>query len=148
VLLSLLVVGATLWPLAWEPGRDSFPLSPYPMFSDIRERQWLDVIVGFDAAGNEHKIPSERVASFEVMQTAQTIRLAVRRRRAKQLCEQVAERVAADAELEHIVTLEVQRRQFDPRTYFVSDDGKVPLGIRRKARCPIERGGVERGGTD
>lgn len=138
LVFSVLVIAATCWPLSWT-GRDSFPLSPYPMFSDVRNRPWLDVIVGFDAAGKEYKIPSQHVASIEVMQTAQTIRLAVRHRRARRLCEQVAARVALDSQLAPIITLEVQRRQFDPRTYFVAPDGRIPLASHRKARCDVAR---------
>ncbi|PRP90250.1 hypothetical protein ENSA5_66620 [Enhygromyxa salina] len=141
LLVSALFVAAAVWPALREPPRDSFPLSNYPMFSTVRDKPWLDVIVGFDAEGEEHEIRPNLVANIEVMQAAQTIRRAVRARRAKLLCARVAERVAADGELGHIVRLEVQRRRFDPRTYFldpeVDPDGATPLAVRRKARCRV-----------
>lgn len=140
LLLSAVVLLATAWPVMWDRGRDSFPLSPYPMFSAVREQPWLDVIVGFDANGREIKIPPQFVANVEVMQAAQTIRLAVRRGRARQLCEQVAARIAAGDELSQVVELEVQRRQFEPRRYFVTPDGARPLDMRHKARCSVPRG--------
>ncbi|MFO7565261.1 MAG: hypothetical protein R6X02_21640 [Enhygromyxa sp.] len=139
LLISALMIAVTLWPLSWERGRDSFPLSPYPMFSTIRERPWIDVIVGFDAAGNEHRIGPELIANAEVMQAAQTVSKAIRRRQARGLCEQVAARVAKRPNQGELVRLEVQSRQFDPRTYFVSDAGKVPLRLRRRASCEVAR---------
>jgi hypothetical protein len=137
LLFSALVVAATIGPALRDPPRDSFPLSTFPMFSSVRKQAWLHVIVGFDAQDNEHKIPPSLVANIEVMQAAETIRIAVRRKRPKLLCEQVAARVAEDPDFAQIVRLEVQSRRFDPRTYFVEADGKTPLKLRRRARCEI-----------
>jgi hypothetical protein len=137
LVLSALVVAATLWPALREPPRDSFPLSSYPMFSAVRGKAWIHVVVGFDAAGNEYKIPPRYVANFEVMQAAETIRRAVRRRGAPQLCEEIAARVAGARRLEQVVRLEVQSRRFDAHTYFVSPRGRVPLKQVRRARCPV-----------
>jgi hypothetical protein len=137
LLFSLLVVAATLSPALREPPLDSFPLSTYPMFSSVPKQAWLDVIVGFDAAGNEHRIAPQLVANIEVMQAAETIRLAVRQKRAPLLCAEVAARVAADPDYDHVVRLEVQRRKFDPLTYFTSPPSERLLDLRRKARCEV-----------
>lgn len=137
LIFSMLVIAATLSPALRESPRDSFPLSTYPMFSSVPKRAWLDVIVGFDAAGSEHRIPPHLVANLEVMQAAETIRLAVRQRRAPQLCAEVAARVAADPDFEHVVRLEVQRRKFDPLTYFTSAPDERLLDLRRRARCEV-----------
>lgn len=109
------------------------------MFSNVPESAWLDVIVGFDAGGGEHRIPPQLVANYEVMQAAQTIRLAVRKRKAGQLCHEVAARVAADPDFAHVVRLEVQRRKFDPLGYFTSPPSERLLGQRRKAGCEVPR---------
>src|SRR5690606_8698676 len=90
LIVSAVFIAATLWPLAWEPARDSFPLSPYPMFSSVRERPWIDVVVGFDAEGRERRIGPKLIANAEVMQAAQTVSQAIRRKQAPSLCEQVA----------------------------------------------------------
>jgi hypothetical protein len=137
LIFSVLVVAATLSPALREPPRDSFPLSTYPMFSSVPKRAWLDVIVGFDTAGTEHRIPPQLVANIEVMQAAETIRRAVRHRRAPQLCAEVAARVAADPDFDHVVRLEVQRRKFDPLTYFTSSPSERLLDLRRRARCEV-----------
>lgn len=137
LLISALFIVATVWPALRDPPRDSFPLSTYPMFSSLRERPWIDVIVGFDAAGNQHRIGPGLVANAEVMQAAQTIRKAIRRKQARSLCEQVAARVANSSDHVEVIRLEVQSRQFDPRSYFVSD--RQPLKLRRRASCEVLR---------
>lgn len=140
LLVSLAFVAATLWPALREPPQDSFPLSNYPMFSWVRKSAWLHVVVGFDAAGEERPIPPRIVANVEVMQAAETIRLAIRKRRAKQLCAWVSGRLAEldeDDELAQIVRVEVQSRLFDPHTYFVEATGKTPPKLRRRAACAV-----------
>jgi hypothetical protein len=137
LIFSVLVIAATLSPALREPPRDSFPLSTYPMFSSVPKRAWLDVIVGFDASGNLQRIPPQLVANLEVMQAAETIRLAVRHRRAPQLCAEVAARVASDPDFDHVVRLEVQRRKFDPLTYFTSPPSERLLDLRRRASCEV-----------
>ena len=139
LVVSALFVAATLWPLAWDPDGDSFPLSPYPMFSSVRERPWIHVVVGFDADGNERRIGPKLIANAEVMQAAQTVSQAIRRKQAGSLCEQVAARVSQNSDHAELVRLEIQSRQFDPRSYFVDDAGKVPLRLRRRARCEVQR---------
>lgn len=138
LLVSVVFIALTLWPALREPPEDSFPLSTYPMFSTVRKTTWLHVIVGYDAAGEEHKIPPPLVANFEVMQAAQTIRKAIRRKRAKQLCEEVAARVAARPGFAAVERLEVQSRLLDPRRYF-EEGGAVPKQIKRRARCELVR---------
>ncbi len=139
LLVSALVIAATIWPALRDPPRDSFPLSPYPMFSSVREKPWIDIVVGFEADGREHRISPEMVANAEVMQAAQTVSKAIRRKRAKGLCERVALRVGQNSEYADVVRLEVQSRQFNPRTYFTSEAGKTPLRLRRRAKCEVLR---------
>ena len=137
LLASLAFVGLTLSPALRDPPRDSFPLSTYPMFSTVRGPSWIHVVVGYDAQGEEHRIPPQLVANFEVMQAAQTIRRAVRAKRAKQLCAEVAARVVTDTDFAALVYLEVQSRRFDPARYFTTEDGQTPLEQRRRARCKL-----------
>lgn len=139
LVISALVIAATVWPALQDPPRDSFPLSTYPMFSSVRDQPWIHVIVGFTADGGQRRIGPELIANAEVMQAAQTVHQAIRRKRAKALCAEVAERVAERPELAEVVRLEVQSRQFDPRTYFTSESGRTPLRMRRRARCEVAR---------
>ncbi len=134
-LFSVVMVGLTLAPAVRE--RDSFPLSNYPMFSTVRTRPWISVVVGRDAQGNQWPIPPRLVANAEVMQAAQTISNAVKRGRAQALCERMAARIADEPDWQGVVEVEVQSRQFDPRTYFTSPTGRVPTKVRTRARCPV-----------
>lgn len=141
LLVSVVFIALSLWPALRDPPEDSFPLSTYPMFSTVRKTTWLHVVVGYDAAGEEYKIPPPLVANFEVMQAAQTIRKAIRRKRAKQLCEEVAAKVAGRPGYTEVVRLEVQSRLLDPRSYF-TPGGEVPKKIKRRARCELVRKGT------
>lgn len=134
---SVALLALVLAPLARE--RDSFPLSSYPMFSSVRTKPWISVVVGRDAQGEQRPIPPTLVANAEVMQAAQTIANAVKRKQAEQLCERVATRVASEPAWADVVSIEVQSRQFDPLTYFTSDEGRTPLRVRRRARCEVPR---------
>lgn len=134
-LLSAAVIALTLAPGFGE--QDSFPLSNYPMFSSNRAQPWISVVVGIDAQGEQRPIPPRLVANAEVMQAAQTIANAVKRRQAKPLCERVAARIAQEPDWQTAVAVEVQSRQFDPRTYFLSAEGREPLRVRKRARCPV-----------
>ncbi len=139
LLVSALVIAAAIWPALRDPPRDSFPLSNYPMFSSVRGKPWVHIVVGFDAEGREHRIGPRLIASAEVMQASETVRKAIRRKQARRLCEQVAARVADEPELASVVRLELQSRRFDPLTYFVDEAGKTPLRTRRRASCEVPR---------
>ncbi len=135
LLFSLIMIGLALSPLVHQ--RDSFPLSTYPMFTSVREKPWIAVVVGVDAQGQQRPIPPRLVANAELMQAAQTIGSAVKRGQAKRLCERVAARIADEPKWRDAVAVEVQSRQFDPRTYFTSATGREPLRVRKRAHCLV-----------
>lgn len=144
--VSLLFVAAVLAPAFRQPQRDSFPLSNYPMFSSVRDKPWVHVVVAFDADDGLHRVAPKLIANAEVMQAAETVRKQIRRGKARQLCRRVAARLAETPGGEQLVRVEVQSRQFDPRAYFVTEDGHEPLRVKRRARCAIEASaGVEAG---
>jgi hypothetical protein len=139
---------AVLWPLA--SGRDSFPLSNYPMFSRPRGQPVLFSVVASGARGAEWSLPSGLVGSDEVLQTKVLIERAVRAGRADmaRLCENVAARVAGedlhgadrargatDAATERPVFVDIVSRRYDPVQYFIS--GPVPIEEQRLYRCDI-----------
>ena len=134
-LFSVALIALTLAPGFGE--KDSFPLSNYPMFSTAQPYPWIHVVVARDAQGEQRPIPPPLVANAEVMQAAQTIALAVKRKQAKSLCERVAARIADEDEWAFAVEVEVQSRQFDPLTYFTSPEGRKPLKVRKRGRCPV-----------
>lgn len=139
LLFSVGLIAALISPALREQPYDSFPLSTYPMFSTVRAKPWIHVVVGYDAQGGEHRIGPRLIANAEVMQAAQTIRQEIRRGQARSLCERVAARVAETPELAAVERLEVQSRQFDPTTYFDEPGPVAPLSLRRRASCRVAR---------
>jgi len=138
-LISLAFVCACIWPVFRAPPRDSFPLSDYPMFSSVRGRAWIHVVVAVDENGNQRSVPPRLVANAEVMQAAQTIAKAVRRGdpARQRLCREVADRLARELRWREYERVELLSRKFAPMQYFV--DGPDPIEERRQAVCRIDR---------
>jgi hypothetical protein len=109
--VSIAVIAVVLTPLARDPiAGDSFPLSTYPMFAfERRLRETFTYAVGRTASGERRTIEPGHVANHEVMQAY----MALTRTPARTLCPQIAARVAADADLEEVVTVEIVRATHD-----------------------------------
>lgn len=136
---------AMLWPIMRDPPRDGFPLSNYPMFSHGRRSAESEIVhvVGWSREGRHRPVPPELLGTEEVMQAHQTVRVAIRRGHARDLCQRTAERVHADpgyADLEH---LEVRTDTYDAIAYFTGDT--KPRATRIHARCPVGEAVVEKG---
>lgn len=138
--VSALVLGAVLAPVTYEPGRDGFPLSPYPMFARAKSSPVvrLHYFVGHDREGGRHAISPSLVANAEVLQARAVIAGAVRRGReaALSLCRRVAERVAADDELGDVAFLTVVHGTHDAVAFLADGErGKETV----VARCEVPR---------
>ena len=137
--VSLVLLGATLSPLARHPDDDSFPLSTYPMFSRERPREIVMVhAVGVDAAGERTPLrPMISAGNREVLQSMATLQQAVGGGRARQHCQQIAARVRADASLAGVREVEIATDTFDSVAYFA--EGRTePLARAVHARCAVE----------
>ncbi len=133
VLLALL-----LWPLV--DGHDGFPLSTYPMFSEDRGRiVRLAHVVGRTAGGEVRPLPPRVLGTFEVMQAAQTARIASKRSdHADRLCTRVAAALHDDAALAtEFVAVEVRTDRYDIVSYWQT--GR-PLDGTLHASCPVAGG--------
>lgn len=134
---------AVLWPILRDPPRDGFPLSNYPMFSADRRTAEADIghVVGFSREGRHRPVPPAIVGSEEIMQAFQTVRLAIRRGDAGELCRDAAERVRADPAHADLERLEVRTDSYDALAYFAGDT--KPRRTQVHARCPVhaEAGG-------
>lgn len=130
---------AVLWPILRDPPRDGFPLSNYPMFSHGRRSAEADVphVVGWSREGRHRPVPPALLGTKEVMQAHQTVRVAIRRGHAAELCRRTAERVRADPEHADLERLEVRTDTYDAIAYFTGDT--KPRAARIHARCPVER---------
>lgn len=152
-LIVMFVVGcAVAAPAIWgsrivDPkGKDSFPLSWYPMFSrEVKETVRLNHIIGFDAEGNEYRIPytfftrggmNEGRARLNRMAKAKDGSL-------KRTCKKVAARLAKkrkrDKRFHGVVRVEVVRSLYDPRKYFTGERPD-PVKRRVRTRCRVKPG--------
>jgi hypothetical protein len=138
---------AVLWPLFG--GRDSFPLSNYPMFSRSRGQPVLNAVVALDTSGRQHALSSALLGSDEGLQAKVLLDRAVASGPVElaRLCAEVAARLAAGgaaalgpgaAELQHV---EVIARRYDPVRYFTV--GPEPIESERLARCDVARDGTQ-----
>ena len=129
--LSLLMVGAVLWPIVenWrtEP-KDSFPLSYFPMFSVKRGKEMrLAYLVGYDAQGRRYPIPYRYAGAGGLNQVRRQLNAIVRTGRAEDLCRRVAAALAGEpvGPLAEVVTVQVVTGRFCFDDYFFGN--KEPL---------------------
>lgn len=137
---SALLLGATAYPAFLPPRQDGFPLSTYPMFTTAKPAR-VAVMSALALGDHEFEVtlaPSY-VANAEAMQALSTLRksVAAGRRSARELCEQIAARVAAKAEPEladarHVALV----TQEHDSVRFLSGD-TAPLSRKVHVRCRV-----------
>ncbi|MEM1030580.1 MAG: hypothetical protein AAGN82_09530 [Myxococcota bacterium] len=136
-LVSVGLLAAVASPLLH--GRDSFPLSTFPMFSRARPTELaLDHVVLVGPEGHREPVPPALVFSREVLQTKVAVQRAVRRGRgpALALCREVAGRLASSPSPPAVgATVEVRTDRYHVLRYAEGDD--TPLEQRVHARCPV-----------
>lgn len=132
---------AVLWPILRDPPRDGFPLSNYPMFSADRRTADAEIghVVGFSREGRHRPVKPSMVGSEEIMQAYQTVRMAIRRGDAADLCRRAAERVRNDPDHADLERLEVRTDHYDALAYFAGDT--KPRRTQIHARCPVQAEG-------
>lgn len=138
--VSAAVLFAVAVPVTWERGRDSFPQSPYPMFSRKREPViTLHYVVGL-GGDQRASMPPEFIANEEPILAKVTVRRAVRagRKRTRALCAAVAARVAQRDDYAWVEHVAVMTGRFDAIAYLGGE--QMPLSERRRARCRVVRG--------
>ena len=137
--VSAVVLAAVLVPLTWKEGRDSFPLSSYPMFAHNRRSAELRAVyaVALEEGGARHYVPPELVANREVLQSRAVLERAVGqgKKGAQALCQEIAGRVrGADGAIARASLVRVVRGTHDALRYF--DTGE--LGEERVvAECQV-----------
>lgn len=140
--VSAVVLAAVLWPLSWNPDRDSFPLSSYPMFAHNRRSAVLTAVyaVAIDRGGERRYLPPELIANREVLQARAVLDRAARggKKGVAVLCHEVAARITAGqggARFAGAVEVQILRGRHDAGRYF--DTGE--LGEEHVlGRCPVE----------
>ncbi len=141
--LSLLTIGAVLWPVTqnWRKiPKDSFPLSYYPMFSAKRSKKaTVHYLVGLGARGERHLIPYTYAGTGGLNQVRRQINRVVRGGRADTLCRIVAAKVAQEEEdrFGGVVTVQVVTGEYRLTDYFTGN--RDPVSERVRASCRVER---------
>ena len=93
VVMSLVVMGCVV-PIGWPRGRDSFPLSSYPMFSERRDGRSVRLVVAVVSdRGAIEVLPTEATGHRQLTQAVRALRNAVEAGgdRPGRLCDEVAE---------------------------------------------------------
>lgn len=143
VLFSLLLLGATLWPVVenWRPEpRDDFPLSYYPMFSKPRgETAQVTYVLGIDERGREQIIHYRFVGSGGFNQNRKQLRKSVACGRGDQLCTSIARKVArrGGEQLADVDTVAIVTGTFDVDEFFRGY--RQPMSLQLEAICKVSR---------
>ena len=131
-----MVVAVTTWPVVWDKGRDSFPLSSYPMFArpEVKPTVHLHYAIAVDGNGERIIVGPEHVANSEVLQARAALSRAVRsRKRANELCEKIVASIADDGDFERATEVRIVSGKHDAVAYLRGDtEGQE----RVRATCP------------
>jgi hypothetical protein len=122
--VSLGLLGATLWPVIREPRDDGFPLSTYPMFASKRPTlQTYRYGLGETARGERRVLRPIFVGTAEVLQAIRVIDRAAASGRGelRRLCDAVAARVAADDDFGDVVAIRIVSGTHDAVEYLARD---------------------------
>jgi len=133
------VLVLAVWPVSWPKGRDSFPLSSYPMFArrEVDPTVRLDYAVGIDAGGGRHVIGPQYVANSEVLQARAALARAVRTpAKTEELCRSISERIAGDDDFDDVVEVHIVSGRYDAVAYL--RHGRVG-DERVRGRCEVKR---------
>ena len=132
------VLAALLYPLSFAPGRDSFPLSSYPMFARARTSSELaiDHFLVAQPDGSARFVAPAIVASGEVLQVRALIGEAIARgpQASAALCADVAARLAG-REGHAGLELRLVRARYDALAYLTGRDTRGTQRVH--VRCPI-----------
>lgn len=125
---TLAVIAFLAWPASWKKGRDSFPLSPYPMFARKKTSPMmsLEYAVALDAMGERSFVAPSYVGSGEVLQARALISGAIRRGpdSAQQFCRELLGRLRASAAHRDTVELRLVRGRHNAVAYLQSDQSE------------------------
>lgn len=135
--VSIVLIGTTLWPLVRSPDDDGFPLSTYPMFAFARPTELtIDYAFGVTSTGERRTLRPGLVGSGEVLQVAAVISQARMTNQLPALCETIAARVAHEDALDDVTEIHIVTGTHDAVNYLVRD---VRGPETQRAGCPVVR---------
>lgn len=138
-IVSLALIGATLWPLARDPADDGYPLSTYPMFSWKRPTKMrLTYGIGLTAAGQRRYLSPAIAGSREILQARAILERAAGQgpKALRALCDAMAARVAASPAHADVVELRIVVATHDAVEFLVRD---VVAPESERMRCVVKR---------
>jgi hypothetical protein len=142
-LVSIAILAAMLVPLSWDPLRgDSFPLSPYPMFSRPKPdaRVTVTYVVGITGGDGRRRLsPQLVIGNREVLQARVSIARARNAGAAalRDLCLTVAGRIAARPEMAEVTEVAIVTGTHDAVAYLTGRDRVGTENIHD--RCAVVR---------
>jgi hypothetical protein len=142
--LGAAVLGAMLYPVLQNlrPRKeqvDSFPLSYFPMFRQLRKQTVRIIhVVGTDVAGDRHYMPTEILVEDGINTTRHQLNRTVREGRATEYAAALSEKVASAPALRHIVRVDIVRGVFDLDACLLDGPSQVrPTEIIEIASAPV-----------
>jgi len=143
--LSLVMLVVVLLPIRenWKAKpKDDFPLSYFPMFSEVRgETYKVTHIVGLDARANRHLVRHTFAGTGGLNQVRRQIRKTVREGGSANLCQSVAARVAKSKQtaLAEVSQIRIVTGEYKLNEFFAGD--RKPVREVIHATCGVERSG-------
>jgi hypothetical protein len=139
--VGVALVGAVVEPILHAEPRDGYPFSTYPMFSSrkVSAETTVSHAVAIEKGAPPRALSPRMLGTEEVLQARANVQHAIDAgpAAAKQLCVEVAARVAADAALAGIDAVEIRTDTYDAVAYL---EGKTtPSTAKRHARCAVTR---------
>lgn len=117
VATTFAVIAFVSWPASWDQGRDSFPMSPYPMFARKKTSplMTLEYAVAINGTGERSYVAPGFVGSAEVLQARALLRGAIARGQesADSFCQGLLGRLGASASHRDVVELRLVRGTHD-----------------------------------
>jgi hypothetical protein len=137
--ISIVMIGATLWPVTRRPVADSFPLSTYPMFAFERPTKLtMSYAVGITQRGDRRFLSPAIIGSPEALQALAIIERGLAGKPAERmaLCTEIADSVRGYPALDDIVTIAIVTGSHDALDFLLRDR----VGTEReRVRCQVKR---------
>lgn len=128
ILLAVVLIGATLWPLTWPGSKDDFPFSRWPMFARPQPgREWVVFVEAVNADGTARIVPASAFAAGGFNEARRHVEArSMKASEATAMCREFARRIQAPTR--------IVREQHDLRKYFARGR-KRPLRRAVVASC-------------
>lgn len=136
-LVAAAVVVAGVYPMAWPQGRDSFPLSSYPMFATVRDDVDVELVIALGTgAEGARPLPTEATGHRHLTQAVRALSGAVRRGgdHPQRICEEAA--AWAEEHEPDVGQVSIVTASFDALD-FLRDGERQPTTVLEHSTCAV-----------